>query len=261
MRQRQDLLAELNAKYPQYVPIMEHIEWNDSYVKDHYTNKDLKLYWWTSLRDMRTVETMIYAEGLILLYHGKLTHEYLEVACLKIILEKAKDDLLELLDIDNIKETIRNTYNHIMENKEEILKAEKDWRPRTIFSLVTRTHKRKLTKEEFVAMLDECKELTGHKTYHYCVEYFVANTGLSARTFSGYLKKYGIVFEEKEKFGGKKEKSGRKNPVWPQHIQPEEWKLSPEEIGKLAIQRCPWIEELKIQTIKNWKYNKLKEIQ
>lgn len=255
-----DLLRELTEKYPEYVPIMEYVEWDSSYKKYGYGNKDLKLYWYTSLIDMREIEKMIYAEGLILLYHDKLTYEWLEVACLKIILDRAKDKLIELLDIDNIKETIHKTYNHIMEHKEEILRAEKSWKPKTRYAVEVRSHKKKFTREEFVEMLEECKEMTGFKTYKCCCEYFVANTGFGAKTFQNYVKKYNIVFDETEKRGGKKANSGRKNPVWPDHIQPEEWKLKPEEIGKLAMQRCPWIDELKIQAIKNWKYKKLKEL-
>lgn len=255
-----DLLENITRNFPQYSPIKEYVEWNDTYVKEGYSNKDIKLYWWTSLRDMRTIEMMIYAEGLILLFHDKLTYEYLEIACLKVILEKCKDDLLAEIDIENIKETIHNTYDHIMENREEILKSEKDWRPKRIFNMETRTHKKKISKDDFIKILDECKEMTGHRTSQYCAEYFAANTGLSQRTFYGYLKKYNIDLD-KEKKGGRKEKSGRKNPIWPRHILPEEWRLSPEKIGKLAIQRCPWIDEIKIQTIKNWKYKKLKEIQ
>jgi len=256
-----DLLRELTEKYPQYVPLMEYVEWDSSYKKYGYGNKDLKLYWYTSLIDMREIEKMIYAEGLILLYHDKLTYEWLEVACLKIILDRAKDKLIKLLDIDNIKETIHKTYNHIMENKEEILEGHKSWKPNTRYAVEVHTHKKKLTREEFVALLDECKEMTGHRTYKYCCEYFVANTGLSGFTFNNYVKKYNIVFDEKEPTPVfDRSKCGRKNPVWPDHIQPEEWKLKPEEIGKLAMQRCPWIDELKIQAIKNWKYKKLKEL-
>lgn len=255
-----DLLRQLTENYPQYVPIMEYVEWNNSYVKETYGNRDMKMYWYTSLIDMRAIEKMIYAEGLILLYHDKLTYEYLEVACLRIILDKAKDKLLDILDIDNIRETIHKTYNHIMEHKEEILNSEKTWKPNTRFMVESHTHKKKLSNEEFIAMLDECKEMTGHRTYKCCSQYFVTNTGLNEKTFQRYVKKYNVVFDEKEERGGKKSNSGRKNPVWPDHIKPEEWKLSPENIGKLAMIRCPWIVELKTQAIKNWKYKKLKEM-
>ena len=259
-------LEDYVSKCPQYLPIMEHIEWNDSYVKKEYTNKDIKLYWWTSLRDMHTVEAMIYAEGLILLYHGKLTYEYLEVACLKIILDKAKDDLLELLDIDSMKETIHNTYNHIMENKEEILKADKDWRPKTVFNIQPHTHKKKFTKEEFIVILDECKELTGHKTYSCCLEFFIANIGLSKFVFDKYLKKYGIAFEEKEK----RQNTGRKASTWPQYINDEEWSLSIKEIANLIWERCPWERRegstqytrelnISVSNIKKYKTLKMKE--
>lgn len=268
MGQRQILLAELKAKYPQYEPIMEHIEWNGSYVKDYYTNRDLKLYWWSSLKAlhtaMHTLEAMIYAEGLILLYHGKLTYEYLEVACLKLLLEKAKDELIDTIDLDNVKLTIRKTYDHIIEHKEEILRADKDWRPETMFNVKQHIHKRKPTREEIIAMIDECEETTGHKTYEYCARYFVETTGLSEPSFRNYLKEYGVELEKKDR-GGRRTNSGRKKMTshysWLDEIHEEEWKLSIGEILNIVKRRNNMLAEgLTHNKIKNWKYRKMKEL-
>ena len=266
-----DLLKELTGKYPQYVPIMEHVEWNGSYVKEHYTYKDLKLYWWTSLVDMHAIESMIYAEGLILLYHGKLTYEYLETACLKIILKKTKGTLLDSLDIVSIRETIHNTYDYIIENKEEMLRADKDWRPKMKFDLQPHTHKKKLTKEEFIAILDECKEKTGHRTKKSCMQYFIEKTGLSGWTFEMIKKKYKILFDEKEPTGGFYPRTKKANKTyWVNEIHGEEWKLSIEEISKLLVKRDKTLRKdidnpysecvLTKTTIKNWKYKKMKEL-
>lgn len=262
-----DLLKELTRKYKQYVPIMEHIEWNGSYMKDYYTFKDLKLYWWTSLIDMHAIETMIYAEGLILLFHNKLTYEYMEIACLKIILKKAKGTLLDSLDIDSVKETIRNTYNHIMKNKEEILKSDKDWRPKMKYDLSSHTHKKKLTKKEFISILDECKEKTDHRSYSYCLKYFIEKTGLSKKTYQRYLKEYDIEFDEREKSFN----TGRKASTWPKYIEDEEWILPIKEIATIIWNRCNWVrkegstrysKELSISesNIKKYKAQKMKEL-
>lgn len=249
MRMTKELLENLVGNSQQYDPMMEYVDWKESYVKEEYSSKDLKLYWYTSLTDMRAIEKMIYAEGLILMYHDKLTYEWLETACLKIMLDKCKDSLLDMLDIDNIKETIHNTYDYIMENKDEILRADKSWRPETryriketrlkqddstnTFKRVKIMHKKKLTEDEFISLLDECKAKTGHRTYKSCLQYFEDKTGLHKDTFKNYMKRYSIVLDEKEDKSGRPKKSLLDiQEEW--EVMEENWKLPVDELYKLV---------------------------
>jgi len=260
-------LGNLLEEFPQYPIIEEYIRWEDSqFFKHGYDNTDMKLYWYSKGRaaDLETVKTLFYVEGLILLHNNVLTIEYFTIACLKIFMHKTT----QFASIEETTSLIKSTYSFIMRNKEEILEGSKTWRPEPRHhSSKSKIIYKNIDKGLFVKMLDECKEMTGHRSYSYCKQYFMSNTGLSTTTFKNYVKEYNIEFEEKEK----KSNTGRKSSVWPQHIQPEEWRLSIKEIAKLIWDRCPWERkegstkynkelDISISNIKKYKAQKMKEL-
>ena len=265
--------------FDQYPIVKEYIYWDDDsqIAKDGYSNSDMKLYWYVRQRakSVEEMKTLLYVEGLILLHISLLSADYFTIACLKIFTSMTDVTIIQALSIDDVASVIRATYDYIIANKEEILSGYKTWRPDPRHRSSDSKKVFRKSKEQFIKLLDECKEMTGHRSYSFCLQYFIQKTGLSTTTFKNYVKEYNIVFDDIESAPEfDRTKCGRKKMTshysWLDEIHGEEWKLSIEEISKLLVKRDKTLREdidnpysecvLTKTAIKNWKYKKMKEL-
>lgn len=264
-------LARFFQDFEQYPIVNEYIRWNDEgqIVKDGYDNSDMKLYWYVKKRakTLEEMKTLFYVEGLILLQSSLLTADYFSVACLRILIIMTDIAIIQSLSIDDIANIIRAKYEYITDNKEEILSGYKTWRPDPKHKSSNSKKVFRKSKEQFIKLLDECKEMTDHRSYSYCLKYFIEKTGLSKKTFQRYLKEYDIEFDEREKSFN----TGRKASTWPRHINEDEWRLSIKEIADIIWKRCNWLRkegstkynrelDISISNIKKYKAQKMKEL-
>ena len=258
-------------QYPQYSIEEAYIHWEDGqYIKeDGYSPTDLKLYWY--YRGRRVISTdelsnLFYVEGLLLLYHKRLSYDSYAIACLKIFISRADDT--RQWDMHTIFTIMNDKYASIVMNSQEIMKKDRVWRPevKKRISKVKRVM-RNISREEFCSIIAESPK----KTYKACLSYFIEKTSLSSTIFKRYLKEYEVVFEEKEPTGGFYPRTKKANKTyWLNEIHGEEWKLPIEEISKLLVKRDktlrkdidnPYSECVLTKTaIKNWKYKKMKEL-
>lgn len=258
-------ISRIILDYPQYDIVKSYIRWQpNQYVKDGYDNIDMKLDWYVGrykigceANKLDRIETLFYVEALIFLFNNISSHDHYYIACLKLYNRYVLSEVQNQIDINIITNLIEKSYNYVMDNKDEILKYDRTWKPLNYIKKVDKIKKvyRNIPKNEFIAILDDCKELTGKRTYTMCMNYFKTNTGLSNRLFANYIKQYNIVFDEKEKSYGQ----GRPKAYWPNSIQPNEWKLSIQEIYDIVKVRHKEL-TVTLSQVKNWKYKKLREM-